>query len=825
MPDALYIGLSALKAQQRALEVTSHNIANSTTPGYSRQRVDLAAPVPENGNPGQIGRGIDVTAIRRMADVLTTERLRQSEGESSRLAFVRENLTIVQQAFNEPGDNGLAQITNQLFASFEDLSANPESAAVRSTAIQALDTWAGTVSSLAQRLEGVRADLQSALESDVKSINDLSASIAQLNQQIRSQVNLGNSPNDLLDRRESLLQELTGHVAVNVRTDPRDQSVAVDIDGHLLIGTDRADSLLVRSNADGDLSIISSYSGFAVEPTGGRLGAIVDLHKNVVPGIQDQLDTLSATVAKALNARQSVGTSNAFSAQSFTSDYTVPVGNSAYDLDDPRNLQSGEGQPGIPAAFAASFTDANGAVVARNLTLNVLDSATGLARKYTLRYGGSGTRSLDDLISAINTGKGGGFTLYPPGQAGIDGVTARKVQVDSGYHLEISSTVAGRSIDFSQALDNQPSASAWTGATVAIAGAAAIPAARLTVSVDPGGTTLRASYRDPASGATTSLGTAAVPAAGTAVVAIGGLTLTVNAGAYRAGDSFGIDLDGAGNVLDNTGVPGTFTRSAAWTAADSSVTIRGRYTGSLAFDPTQPWSMKVMTAGVVGAKSGTAPPNNPPQVQFTYWTGSAAAPTQQTVVKTLDETLPAGVPVEITDGVYAVFGSGSLSRVANQLDFTVDSQCDQAGLLPALGINNLLSGGERARTLAVSEVVSGDANRLALANSRNEGDNSNLAEMIAVRKKLLFSGGTFAMDDFYNALVAEVGSRIQQATRMGENQDSLKASLAGQRDQLSGVNIDEEVGAMILQQQAYSAAARIISSARENIQTLLDILR
>jgi hypothetical protein len=53
-------------------------------------------------------------------------------------------------------------------------------------------------------------------------------------------------------------------------------------------------------------------------------------------------------------------------------------------------------------------TDANGAVVARNLTLNVLDSATGLARKYTLRYGGSGTRSLDDLISAINTGKGGG---------------------------------------------------------------------------------------------------------------------------------------------------------------------------------------------------------------------------------------------------------------------------------------------------------------------------------------------------------------------------------------------------------------------------------
>ena len=67
--------------------------------------------------------------------------------------------------------------------------------------------------------------------------------------------------------------------------------------------------------------------------------------------------------------------------------------------------------------------------------------------------------------------------------------------------------------------------------------------------------------------------------------------------------------------------------------------------------------------------------------------------------------------------------------------------------------------------------------------------------------------------------------RIQQANRLSENQDALKASLSNQREQLSGVNIDEEVGKLIQQQQAYSAAARVVSTARDNIQTLLDILR
>ena len=553
-----------------------------------------------------------------------------------------------------------------------------------------------------------------------------------------------------------------------------------------------------------------------------------ELHVTIMPALQDQIDTFAATVSRQLNGQHAIGTNHSINAQSYTAEYGIPVTSGLFDLDDADQIQTELGQPGIPAPFMPSFTDANGQVIARNLTINVSDTITGIARKYTVRFDpATGNRSLNDLVSAINTGRGGGFTLYPDLSAGIDGVNARMIQVDGGLKLELATNRAGLAIDFSQAMDNQPSATTWTGAAVTVSGTLTtpIPAGRLNVAVEANGSLLRLSWRDPLNGVTTSLGTAAIPASGVSAVAVAGLTVTIPAGTWRDGDAFGVAVNAGGQVLNAAGAAAPYTKTATWEASDASVTLRGRYTGNLSFDPAQPWSMKVMTAGVIGANATTAPPNNPPQVQFTYWTGTPNAPTQQTIIRTLDGSFTAGRPVEISDGIYAVFGAGTLATVDSTLGFTVDGQPDQAGLLPALGINGMFQGASRATTIAVEDNLSADPNRLAVARSRNEGDNSNLASFLSMRKQLLFSGGSFALDDFYQSAVAGVGVKIQQAERLGDNQDALKASLSNQREQVSGVNIDEEVGAMMLQQQAYTAAARIITTARENIQTLLDILR
>jgi flagellar hook-associated protein 1 FlgK len=102
MPDAMLIGLSGLQSHQRAIEVTSHNIANASTPGYTRQRADLAANAPENIALGQIGRGVTVEAIKRVANDLIIERIRQSQSETTRLSALDQTLTAAEQTFNEP---------------------------------------------------------------------------------------------------------------------------------------------------------------------------------------------------------------------------------------------------------------------------------------------------------------------------------------------------------------------------------------------------------------------------------------------------------------------------------------------------------------------------------------------------------------------------------------------------------------------------------------------------------------------------------------------------------------------------------------------------
>ena len=819
MTDSLNIAMSALQVQRRAMEVTSHNIANSATIGYSRQRSELVASEPENTAPGQLGRGVDIVAIRRSADNLLFDRLRQTDSELGRLSSIRDTMKAVEGLFKEPGDTGLASVTNSMFASFEDLSNNPESSALRSGVVQQMKTWTATLSGLAERLQVYQSDVRTELENRVGKINDLLTQISQLNGQIRTQVVGGNNPNDLMDRRESLVRDLSGHLEVKVRAQ-KDGTLYLDSGGHLLVGQDDADQLRVGESVDGDVLLLSDTGGI-VRATGGAAASLQRLYNVDLPALSAQLDTMATTVAQKMNAIHSTGNSQAHLAPGFTGETVIPpdLANDNLDSDvfEPTTL----GGPGIIAAYRPDFTDASGAVVPRNLTINVYDTATKLAQKHVLRYDpttGTGGRSLDDIVEALNTGHGGGFTLYPPGTSGLAGVNARKAPVDGGFKLELQAT-NGLSIDFSIALDTKPSASAWTGGTVTVTGTsvAVLPVTRIAATVESGGTLLRLSYRDPDTGATTSLGTAAIPSGGP--VAVAGFQVTTGAGTYRDGDSFGIELTAASAVSG-----GSQTQTAAWVASDATVSLKGRYTGRLTYDPATPWSMRVVSAGVIGNSSTKPVPNNPPVIEFTYYTGSQAAPTTQTVVRTLDDSRPPGSPVEIAEGVYAVFGAGSLTVAGNRLDFIVDGAPDQAGLLPALGVNNMFSGAS-AEKLSVTKRISDSPSQFDVATTRSEGDNTAIAGLLDMRKARLFSNNSFTLDDYYLNNLSVVGVQIQQSERMSENQEALKASLEGRREEVSGVNIDEEVGALILQQQAYSAAARVVTMARENIQTLLDLLR
>ena len=846
MPEALLTGLSALQTHKRAMEVTSHNLANATTAGFSRQRTDLTAPLPEESVKGIIGRGVDVAAINRIVDALTDERLRSSATESSRLKTLSSNLKTIELAFNEPGENGLSGVTNNLFNVLSDLSNNPESSALRSAAVQELQTWSSTINDLASRLERLQQDVRDTVSGQLENVNSLTKEIAVLNQQIRRQSLGGNSPNDLLDERDRMVNELSGYLELRVRHSS-DGSVLIDAGGVNLVGMDSANQLQAALGSDGGVQILTPNAGL-VKPKGGSIAALDELSQELVPGLLASLDDLAATMAKRLNQLHATGTSQAMNATSFQADFAIPSAALTANLDDPAVAQVKGIGTGIPATFLPSFTDLAGNAVARNLTINVRDTATGEARKYTVRFDPAqenGTRSLQDLVTAINTGSGGGFTVVGDDAIGIPGLSAKAVAVADGWQFQLTAGT-GLSIDFSPALDQQPGNQLWSGPQVTVDTNTAIPAAvgdRLQFTVERVSAAspdlqLRLTTRNPLDGSTISHGTVALTGAPPFTVpGIGGTgALDVNfaAGDFREGDSFVVDLDASGSVLQKgTTMVGTYSQENELVATDAGFTVSGRYSGSLGLEPTtttppwSQWSMRVVTAGTIGAKvSSDASQPVPPVVEFSYWGGSSGSPTQQTIRRSLDSSLPAGTPVQIADGVYAVFQAGNLSVTdpGEEATFTVDAQPDQAGLLSALGINAMFSG-STAATIRVADRLVDDPTQFNVGLTRAEGDNSNVLRYIDARSEKLFNSGSFGLDDNYNAVLSDIGVRIKQASRLSENQGTIQAALQNQRDQVSGVNIDEEVGQLILQQQAYSAAARVITFARENIQTLLDLVR
>ena len=152
MTTALNIGVTALTAHQTAMNVTSHNIANAATPGYSRQRADLSTLEPASVKPGQLGRGVQVDNIIRAHDQLITKRLYASTSEQGRLEYLSTALKDAELVFNEPSDAGFSSAIDAAFVALEDLSNNPELSAMRAGAVQSLRTFTSTMNSVSGKV-------------------------------------------------------------------------------------------------------------------------------------------------------------------------------------------------------------------------------------------------------------------------------------------------------------------------------------------------------------------------------------------------------------------------------------------------------------------------------------------------------------------------------------------------------------------------------------------------------------------------------------------------------------------------------------------------
>ncbi len=222
-------------AQQQAISTTSHNIANTNTEGYSRQRVNLqTTPVFFMPGVGAIGTGVDVESIIRIRDSYLDAQIRYETGILGQNQARKEVLEQVEMIFAEPSDTGLDTTMGIMWDSWQKLGKNPENSTAYTTVLENSLTFTDNLNHMYKQLEVLKNDSISIAGKKVLDMNSILGQVQSLNDQIFNTTIKGQIPNDLMDRRDLLMDQLSQTVDFT-STEDQFGRVTIESGGEILL--------------------------------------------------------------------------------------------------------------------------------------------------------------------------------------------------------------------------------------------------------------------------------------------------------------------------------------------------------------------------------------------------------------------------------------------------------------------------------------------------------------------------------------------------------------------------------------------------------------
>ena len=293
----LQTSLRGLLAQQRALDTTGHNIANASTAGYSRQEAVMAASAPlqipaggiQSGAGAHLGSGVDVQDYRRVRDQFLDLQFRAQAMRLGAESTKAEQLGRAETALAEPGDNGISKQLESFWNAWSDVANSPNDTAGREALIEQSRTLASSFATVDAQMSMVASQAAADYDAIVApggEIQSIATELAALNATIKSFVSAGEAPNDLMDRRDVLLDRLSAFGQVST-TDAGSGSLRV------MFG-DAADPLVDDTAANWPQALTSP---------GGKLGALKEISGpgGTIDSYRAQLNGIARTLADAVN--------------------------------------------------------------------------------------------------------------------------------------------------------------------------------------------------------------------------------------------------------------------------------------------------------------------------------------------------------------------------------------------------------------------------------------------------------------------------------------------------------------------------------------------
>jgi flagellar hook-associated protein 1 FlgK len=307
LTTSLYTTLSALEADQGAIAVTSNNISNVNTPGYSRQVAVLEeAPIVSFGNL-QFGTGVDLASVQGVRDNVLQLRLDQQAQTQGQLNTFVAGMNEIQPVFNEAAGSGLESSISQFFNSFQQLAADPTNLGLRQSTISDGQTLAAGFNQAATTLNSQQQAADQGVVQSVSQINTLSSQIASLNGQITAATGQGQTPNSLLDQRALLVNQLSGVVDVSSITADTTGLTLTTKGGALLVTGNQSFNLTTQPNAAGFQDVYSQGADITASIQSGSLAGYLQLRDQEIPSLSSKLDTLASGIATAVNTQSTAG--------------------------------------------------------------------------------------------------------------------------------------------------------------------------------------------------------------------------------------------------------------------------------------------------------------------------------------------------------------------------------------------------------------------------------------------------------------------------------------------------------------------------------------
>ncbi len=314
------ISMTGINAAQKALEIIGNNIANASTEGYHRQRVELSPAYSSQLNGVLIGGGVQIDGMTRLIDNLLEAELLKQESQLAYVSQEYNTLRTIESALGELSgeEAGLNATIDRFFNALQDLMAHPGDIIWQNQVVSEAQTLSSQFKVLGDFLTNLENQLKLEVESHVESINTLAQNIAGLNETIKNIEVGGGKANNLRDQRDRYLTDLSK--LISIQTQARDYGVVdVTVSGIPIVTNTSTIALEAGYDTDGKLGIsVANAFNYTTEIDGGQIGGLLSLKNSLVSNIHDDLDLLAVALIQEVNKYhvQGVGSAGSFTSLS-----------------------------------------------------------------------------------------------------------------------------------------------------------------------------------------------------------------------------------------------------------------------------------------------------------------------------------------------------------------------------------------------------------------------------------------------------------------------------------------------------------------------------